>query len=284
MAEKKKVSLFFMDVDGTLTGKGGSLIHDENGLPSLKAAEFLLKLASSGFKPVIVSSRNRKQLYELSRFLGGVDFVAEMGRAIFFWGKEKPVHLTRIPKTENPYLMFLNGTLSRLLKEHDGYLEPHYPWWKNSRTTLLLRGCLKSGSKYLLEKVNEDLARKGMQFLKLVENGKTGRKGNLRCKQARIYHLSHLKISKLAGVKRYIEITEKDFEIEKVVAAGDSTSDLEMSAVSDRFFFVGSEADFKVCLELLKYQNQQAHGKLASVNLVVCETRSDFFEKAMEEV
>lgn len=159
-------AVIFLDADKTILGRGGSFIHDEKG--KLSADGFFLFELFEKFKikPVIVSSRNRKQLFEFSRLLGGVDFIGEMGYVIGLDAGQIIKTPFRLTREENPFWLFRTGRLNQLLGAFEGYLELHAPWWKNLKASLLLRGCLHFKNKLLLKEINSFLTGKELSFLR----------------------------------------------------------------------------------------------------------------------
>ncbi|HZD74006.1 MAG TPA: hypothetical protein VE776_09020, partial [Actinomycetota bacterium] len=74
--------VLFSDVDGTLVGRGGSLLADLEGSPTLAAAEALVAAGRAGLEVVLVSGRTRAQLFEACRLLGLRDAIGELGTVL----------------------------------------------------------------------------------------------------------------------------------------------------------------------------------------------------------
>lgn len=236
--------VFFIDVDGTITGKNGSILHDPQGRPTDVAASALVDLFKNGVKPVLVSSRNHDQLKEIGRLLGITDFISDFG-AVIQAGSEK-IYLADAAPVEK----FKSEILPDLLQHFKGYLEKHEPWFDNARFTVMLRGCLKIEGEYLVKKVIEYLEQKGFQDWRMVDNGSTRRRTSLLCERARIFHIMPQGLSKLIAARRYLDITGKDA---LVFAAGDSPADLELAAISELFFFAGTEDELSSYAKYLDF-------------------------------
>jgi|GEM_PF-4170754 len=270
-------AVIFLDADKTILGYGGSFIHDEKG-----------KLSDDGFllfelfdklkiKPIIVSSRNRHQLFELSRFLGGVDFIGEMGYVIGFDAGQKIKTPFRLKKEENPFWLYRNSRLKQLVDVYSGYLELHTPWWKNLKTSLLLRGCLHYRNNLLLKEMNSFLTGAGFLFLRAVDNGATYPRTTLRCNEQRIYHLINTRVSKYTGVFYYLKKQKMLKSNVPILAAGDSASDLELAEISDHFFFMGSKKDFNTAMKLLMAQRFKK--PIEQYKITSCSNRRELMEK-----
>lgn len=280
-SQPKKI--IFLDLDGTLLGKGGALLQDERGQISTDAAGFLTRILEKDVKPVILSSRTKSQVREVSRLLNSIDFIAEMGRVLGFNGGKDVVEV-KLKKLENPYWLYRKGYFNSLLKEFKGLIELHEPWWRLSKYSLMLRGCLKGNNHYLLQELNEALNQLGFLFLRAVENGKTQRSENLRCSERRIYHLLNRKISKEKGVQRYLQSLGLELNELELYAAGDAASDLEVVPFVKVFFFMGSESELENCLKMLTFQNFEAKIEDIYDKIRVCKTRKIFFEEFLQEI
>lgn len=284
LALNKNKCLIFLDVDGTILGQNGSLIHDESGNYSLDAPLFFLELLKHDSKPIILSSRTKEQLRELSRLLGGIDFVGDLGASIGIEGGKKILNPFKIPKEENPYWLYKKGFLNRFMDQFAHYLEPHDPWWKRARRTLLLRGCFEFKGRLLLSEVNDYLTSNNFNFLRLVDNGRSNRSSYLHCEEKRIYHLTNINVSKFNGALYYLKRISTKKALSIIFSVGDSASDLEMAIISERFFFSGSEKDLSIALDLLKEQNKDAYENIRFDKIVVCENRQILFTEIINHL
>lgn len=69
----------FLDLDGTLLGRGGSLVHDLDGRVSTDATRALTRLHEAGVPVVLVSGRTHSGLREPARMVGASAVIPELG-------------------------------------------------------------------------------------------------------------------------------------------------------------------------------------------------------------
>lgn len=271
-----KIKIIFLDADRTITGKHGSILHDNDGNLSLNGPKLLFELKKRGVNPVLLSSRNKNQLFELSRLLGQIDFIGEMGRIVGFFGGKKIKVVSLVPEKENPFKLYKKGAFSDLFENFKGLLELHEPWWKNSRYTLMLRGCLTyKKNKFLLEKVNYYLKEKQLDFLRLLDNGKTERSNGLICQQKRIFHIVHQRLSKLSGAIKYLNLKKIKREEAILAAAGDAPADLELLDIVDAFFYAGTKEELDISLKVLEKQNSRLKSEKIFHKIIVCQNQEE---------
>jgi hypothetical protein len=72
----------YIDLDGTLLGRGASLMHDGEGRPSLLAARAIEACLRADVEVVLVSGRRAAQMAEDSRLLGQRAYVFEAGAGL----------------------------------------------------------------------------------------------------------------------------------------------------------------------------------------------------------
>jgi hydroxymethylpyrimidine pyrophosphatase-like HAD family hydrolase len=139
--------VLFTDLDGTLLGRGASLLSDGQGRPTLETVEAILALGAAGLPVVITSGRNAKQLREITRLLGWTDFIAELGcvrsydrgaRVVYDVG-DWPAGALR--EDETPYQAIERvGAIDLLRRRFPGLIEYHDPWHLDREVTHILRG------------------------------------------------------------------------------------------------------------------------------------------------
>jgi hydroxymethylpyrimidine pyrophosphatase-like HAD family hydrolase len=154
-----RARIAYTDVDGTLLGRGGCLLCDLAGEPSLAAAKAVADVNAAGLPVVIVSGRTVEMLKEMSRLLGWRDFIAELGAVRAYdraseivydlggWHEEIPVDLLTgaddapAPRGLTPYAVIeRSGALEALFEAFPGKLEYHTPHHTGRQATHLLRG------------------------------------------------------------------------------------------------------------------------------------------------
>ena len=72
----------YTDLDGTMLGKGGSLLRDAEGNFSALAVRALEACHRAGVEVVIQSGRRKAQVYEDARLIGQPSYIYEMGSGL----------------------------------------------------------------------------------------------------------------------------------------------------------------------------------------------------------
>jgi HAD superfamily hydrolase (TIGR01484 family) len=232
-----EVAVLFCDVDGTLVGRGGSLLADLDGEPSLAAAEALVAARRAGLEIVLVSGRTRAQLFEAGRLLGLRDAIAEMGavlvcdgRAELQWG-EAPRDLGETPAEA----LERSGAVHALLDTFSGRIEPHVPWHENRQGTALLRGQVE------VAEVDAALRAKGLGWTRLLDNGRLrGAYPHLGPGETHSYHLLPAGVSKAATAATFL--AARGLEPPQAAAVGDGPADLELADAVGAMFLVANGA------------------------------------------
>jgi hydroxymethylpyrimidine pyrophosphatase-like HAD family hydrolase len=229
--------VLFSDVDGTLVGRGASLLADMDGQPTLAAATALVEAHTAGLTVVLVSGRTRAQLFESGRLIGLRDAIGELGTVLLvdgepemLWG-EMPSGLAATPVEAFAKL----GLVELLLDTYKGRLEYHTPWHLGRSGTVLLRGKVDAAE------VDALLAANGAGWARLVDNGRL--RGpyphlGLGHREASAYHLLPAGTGKGAAVARYLE--RRGLGPEHAAAIGDSTADLELGRATGAMFLVAN--------------------------------------------
>src|SRR5947209_16118931 len=78
----------YVDLDGTLLGRGGSLFHDGEGRPSLLGARAIEACLRADVEVVLMSGRRRTQVGDLARLLAQPAYVFEAGAGLVVDGEE----------------------------------------------------------------------------------------------------------------------------------------------------------------------------------------------------
>src|SRR3954452_11668926 len=113
----------YTDLDGTLLGRGASLLRDGEGSFTLLGARALEACFRAGVEAVPVSGRTRLMLHEDCRVLGLGSYVYELGGGISIDGEDMPL------AGEDTYeRIAASGAPLRLLEHFAGRLEYHEPW------------------------------------------------------------------------------------------------------------------------------------------------------------
>jgi hypothetical protein len=226
------VEVLYTDLDGTLLARGGCVLADAEGAPSVAVAEAIVGANRAGLTIVPISGRGRIQLIEVVRLLGWRDFIAEAG-AIIVHGvgvdseviynyAEWPDALLREGHT--PYeLIARSGAVEALQRAFPGKFEYHTPWHLDREATHLLRGCIDSA---VAEAVLEGLE----PPIGLLDNGMVRTAGSLSCDEGMMPHAYHLVpkgVSKAQAIA--LDLESRGLSAHQAAAIGDSATDIEMA-------------------------------------------------------
>ena len=225
----------YTDLDGTMLGKGGSLLRDADGNFSTLAIRALEACHRAGVEVVIKSGRRKAQVYEDARLIGQPAYIYEMGcglvdgpEEVFLTGDLRPrddasVH-AQIERTGAPRL---------LLERFPGRIENHAPWHTDRLFSYLFRGNVD------LAEVDALFAEHGLENLRLVDNGITERRSEtLRPDVLHTYHLIPRAAGKATAVAAHMR--RRGLEPAETIAIGDSRGDLEVAPLVGRFYLVAN--------------------------------------------
>ena len=93
-------SVLYADLDGTITGPGGSLFAASDGGTTLAAAGALARLREEGVSLVLMSGRTRLGIHEVAVTLGASAYLAELGGQLVElerFGGKPPNEVIRYP-------------------------------------------------------------------------------------------------------------------------------------------------------------------------------------------
>ena len=228
------IRVLYTDLDGTLLGPGGSLLHDASGRPSARAAAALADAAAGGLDIVPVSGRQQDQLRENARLLGLADAIGEAGSVIIRGGKVRyawgacPRDLADTPRGA----LEAAGALDLVLDLFAGEVRRYLPWDEGRAGGVLLHGRIDVGAG------NAALARAGLGWARLVDNGPAeGWDG----REVRAYHLLPDGVGKAAAVAD--DLAARGLEPAEAAAIGDSPEDATMASAVGLYFRVANGHD-----------------------------------------
>ncbi len=235
MSGPGRVRCLYLDLDGTLLGRGASLLHDGEGAVTIDGVRAVQACLRTDVEVVLMSGRRRAQVFEDSRLLGQSSFVFEAGACVVLEGEEHwltgelmPGELTIAEQIER------SGAPALLLEHYSGRLEYHEPWHVEREVSHLFRG--------LVEAVEVDrlLAERGHANLRLVDNGVVNRRSPALAglPHVRGYHLVPAGASKAAAVAFHRRA--RGYSREETFAVGDSREDLACAAQVDVFWLVAN--------------------------------------------
>jgi phosphoglycolate phosphatase len=215
------VRCLYLDLDGTLLGRGASLLHDGDGRITLEGVRAVQACLRTDVEVVLMSGRRRTQVEEDARLLGQSAFIYEAGACVVLDGEEHwltgellPGELTIAQQIE------ASGAPALLLEHYAGRLEYHEPWHLERTVSHLFRGLVDA------HEVDALLAERGHGGLRLVDNGVVSRRSPALAAlpYVRCYHLVPAGASKAGAVAFHSRA--RGYAREQTFAIGDSREDL----------------------------------------------------------
>jgi hydroxymethylpyrimidine pyrophosphatase-like HAD family hydrolase len=225
----------YLDLDGTLLGRGASLMHDGEGAVSIAGPRAVQACLRAGVEIVLMSGRRRTQVFEDARLLGGSSYIFEAGSCAVIDGEEHwltgeylPGEITIAEQIE------LAGAPALLLEAYAGRLEYHDPWHLDREVSHLFRGLVDSAEVDVL------LAERGHEGLRLVDNGVVSRRSPALAAlpHVRGYHLVPRGASKAGAVAMHMRA--RGYEPSDTFAIGDSREDLACADAVGSFWLVAN--------------------------------------------
>lgn len=229
--------VLFSDVDGTLVGRGGSLLADLDGGVSLAATEALVAARRAGLEVVLVSGRTRAQLFEACRLLGLRDAIGELGTVLVRDGKAE-LQWGRAPRDlgDTPAeALERSGALRTVLAKFAGRIEPHAPWHHGRQGTALLRGQVDAAE------VDAVLRAEGFGWAHVEDNGRLrGAYPHLGPGATHSFHLLPAGVGKAATAAAYL--AARGLAARRAAAVGDGPADLRIADAVGAMFLVANGA------------------------------------------
>jgi hydroxymethylpyrimidine pyrophosphatase-like HAD family hydrolase len=245
------LSCVYVDLDGTLLGRGSSLFRDAEGRFSLAQARALEACERAGVEVVIMSGRREPQVHEAARLMGQTSYIYEAGCAFAIDGETTLLTGEMVPDEEGTvYEKIEQRGIPKMLFEHfEGRLEYHSPWHHGRVLSHLFRG------KVDVDEANELLGTEGHDDLRMLDNGAIGREMPGIDGPTHAYHLVPQMVSKANAVAAHARA--RGYAPADCIAVGDSIEDLEVAAAVGRFFVVanGPERDPGLRLALPSWDN-----------------------------
>jgi hypothetical protein len=238
------VRCLYVDLDGTLLGRGASLLHDGEGQVSFDGVRAIQACLRANVEIVLMSGRRRIQVAEDARLLGQSAFIFEAGACVVLggdprlggeehWltGELQPGELTIAQQIER------SGAPAMLLERYEGRLEYHEPWHVDREVSHLFRGLVDA-----LE-VDALLAEQGHGHLRLVDNGVVNRRSAALAwlPHVRGYHLVPAGASKAGAVAFHMQV--RGYAREEAFAVGDSREDLACAEHVGSFWLVANAVE-----------------------------------------
>ncbi len=256
------IRCLYLDLDGTLLGRGASLVHDGAGDVSFEGVRAIQACLRADVEIVLMSGRRRIQVAEDARLLGQSAYIFEAGACVVLgagmlgpasgahggagsarsvrvgapaggeehWltGEMLPGELTIAQQIER------SGAPALLLERYEGRLEYHEPWHVDREVSHLFRGLVDAGE------VDRLLAEHGHARLRLVDNGVVNRRSPALAElpHVRGYHLVPAGASKATAVAFHRRA--RGYAREETFAVGDSREDLACAQHVGTFWLVAN--------------------------------------------
>jgi len=229
------VRCMYVDLDGTLLGRGASLLHDGEGAVSIDGVRAVQACLRADVEVVLMSGRRCAQVLEDARLLGQSSYIFEAGACVVLEGEQHwltgeltPGELSIAEQIE------LSGAPALLLECYAGRLEYHEPWHTEREVSHLFRGLVDAFE------VDRTLAEHGHEDLRLVDNGAVSRRSEALAElsQVRGYHLVPAGASKAGAVAFHRRA--RGYSREQTLAVGDSREDLACAAHVGTFWLVAN--------------------------------------------
>jgi phosphoglycolate phosphatase len=227
----------YVDLDGTLLGPGGSLLHGADSRFALDGVRALQACWRAGVEVVIYSGRRQASVFEDSRLIGSSSFIFELGCGLVVDGELEWLTDGIVPSDEEGTIydqLERSGAPALLLEQFAGRLEYHTPWSIGRDVSHLFRGAVSS------DEVREVLDGAGFDWLRLVDNGvvqaRLEQMAGLPVTHA--YHLIPAGASKARAVARHMQA--RGYARSECIAIGDSREDLDAAAVVGAFWLVAN--------------------------------------------
>lgn len=244
----------YVDLDGTLLGRGASLLHDGEGAPSLLGVRAIEACLRAGVEVVPMSGRRSAQVAEDARLLGQRSYIFECGSGVMLDGELHWLTGSFLPGAERGSIyeqIERSGAPALLLERYAGRLEYHDPWHADRDVSHLFRGLVDA------EEVDALLAEHGHGELRLVDNGVVSRRSAAleALPHVRGYHLIPSVASKAGAVAFHMRA--RGLEPARTAAVGDSREDLDCAAHVGAFWLVanGLARDPSIETSLRRYDN-----------------------------
>ncbi len=223
----------YTDLDGTMLGRGASLLRDAHGNFSTLAVRALEACHRAEVEVVIQSGRRKAQVYEDARLIGQSSYIYEMGSGLVDGPDEVFLTGSFQPGQESVHDQIDRAGAPRLLMEtFPRRIEPHAPWHTDRLFSHLLRGDVP------LDEVERLFAAHHLD-LRLVDNGITARRSpELIADPVHTYHL----IAGEAGKGRAVaaHMRRRGLAPAEAIAIGDARGDLEIADFVGRFYLVSN--------------------------------------------
>jgi phosphoglycolate phosphatase len=229
------VRCLYLDLDGTLLGRGASLLHDGDGHVSIEGVRAIQACLRADVEVVLMSGRRRVQVAEDARLLGQTSYIYEAGACVVLEGEEHWLTGDLLPGAQTIAQQIEGtGAPALLLERYAGRLEYHEPWHTEREISHLFRGLVDAAE------VDGVLVEHGHGDLRLVDNGAVSRRSPALAglEQVRGYHLVPAGVSKAGAVA--FHRSARGYARAETFAVGDSREDVACAENVHAFWLVAN--------------------------------------------
>jgi hypothetical protein len=225
----------YLDLDGTLLGKGASLLHDGDGAVTIAGVRAIQACLRANVEVVLMSGRRRGPVAEDARLFGQTSFIYEAGASLVLDGEDHWLTGDLQPGERTiAQQIGASGAPTLLLDTYPGRLEYHEPWHVGREVSHLFRGHVDAAEVDLL------LAEHGHSNLRFIDNGVVHRRSPALASlpHVRGYHLVPATCSKANAVAHHMRA--RGLAAAETFAIGDSREDLECAQHVATFWLVAN--------------------------------------------
>jgi len=227
----------YVDLDGTLLGPGGSILHGADGRFALDGVRALQACSRADVEVVLYSGRRQLSVFEDSRLIGSNSYIFELGCGLVVDGELEWLTDGVVPSAERGTIydqIEHSGAPALLLEQFPGRLEYHTPWSAKRDVSHLFRGDVD------LNYVQQILDGADLSWLRLVDNGVIGEPSEQMegLSVIHAYHLIPAGASKARAVARHMQA--RAYSVADCIAVGDSREDIEAATVVGAFWLVAN--------------------------------------------
>jgi phosphoglycolate phosphatase len=230
------VRCLYLDLDATLLGHRGSLLHDGEGATSLLGVRAIEACLRAGVEIVLMSGRRKDSVAVPARMFGQTSYIFEVGSCLVLDGEEHWLTGDLLPGEAGTIFEQIDasGAPALLLERFAGRLEYHDPWHRGREVSHLFRGEVDAFE------ANDLLAEHGHGNLRLVDNGAmhAGRTSLPAVAEPRVYHLIPDGVSKARAVAAHMRA--RGLARDECIAVGDSREDLGVAPQVGTFWLVAN--------------------------------------------
>ncbi|HTP21940.1 MAG TPA: hypothetical protein VMJ65_20205 [Solirubrobacteraceae bacterium] len=227
----------YVDLDGTLLGPGGSLLHGADGRFALEGVRALQACSRADVEVVLFSGRRQSSVFEDSRLIGSSSYIFELGCGLVLDGELEWLTDGLVPSADRGTIfgqIERSGAPALLLDRFAGRLEYHTPWSNKRDVSHLFRGAID------LDVARQVLDDSGLGWLRLVDNGvvRAASEQMAGLPVIHAYHLIPVGASKARAVARHMQ--GRGYARADCIAVGDSREDMDAASVVGAFWLVAN--------------------------------------------